>query len=127
MPQSPCELQGICSLKDAVTQNTDYGSSRVTLVDQNGNIFIVAYIGPGVILKRQDGTEVKSKPGSPDEQCLLTVLKASYAAAFSPQMSEPPKDAAGQKRFWTQYTVNRLIGIFQRRCATGKEWHLFDR
>ena len=127
VPLSPCELQGTCSFKDAVSLTTDFGSSRVTLVDQKGYIFIVAYVGPGVIFKRQDGTQVKSMPGSPEEQCLLATLKASYTAAFTPPMNEAPRDAAGRKKFWTQYTVNRLIGIFQRRCATGKEWDFPQR
>jgi len=121
VPQSPCELKGICSFKDATTMNSDYVTSRVTLTDETGHIFIVAYVGPGVIFKRQDGTEIKSTPGSAEEQCLVTVLKTSYAAAFNPPLMEQPKDAAGRKKFWTQYTVNRLIGIFQRRCATGKD------
>lgn len=112
---SACQLEGVCGFYDAQVIYDYYGSGRVTLVDEKGNVLKFFYGHDDVRFGRADGSRKYSVPGSPEEHCLLAAMKRSFEKAFNPPLKSE-FDTEDKQAYWTQVTVSHFIKVLERRC-----------
>jgi hypothetical protein len=120
MVTQPCDLKGICKLINPVEFADDWGSGGIRFVDSKGSELVFSYFNGKVYFKTGEQTKIESQPGSSGEQCLLKILKESFAAVYDPAFDKDP-GAESSKRYWEQRTVKHFIRVLERRCATKKQ------
>ena len=113
---TPCDLQGKCKLIDSVEFMDEVGSGSIRLIDENNRELLFSYFNKEVHL-RSGARTIKSEAGSPEERCLLKVLKKSYAATYDPAFDKDP-GGDGTKRFLEQHAVKHFMRLLEQRCAT---------
>ena len=119
----PSELKGLCSFVDAELFLDIVGTAHVTLIDENGNRLRIYYKpdqGEKVLFVAQDRRWMESEPGSPEEKCLLDIMKKSFAKEFDPPLTKLPDGNEARGKYYTQHAVHRLIIALERRCSPKK-------
>jgi len=96
------------------------GSGGVTLVDEKGNELVFSYFQRKAYFVTDEKTKVPSQPGSPQEQCLLKVLKELFASIHDPAFDKDP-GGTGTEKFRRQRAVKHFIRLLEGRCATKSE------
>jgi hypothetical protein len=116
----PSSLIRPCSIVNAETLVEDFAPGGVTLLDRSGREFRFSYSadynGPEVYFGQPNGKKVKSEAGSPEEACMLKILKEAYKRSFRHPFKKLPDDAPGQKSFWIQVSVRHFILVLEHRC-----------
>lgn len=116
--RSVCSLKGECELIDPVEFMDEVGSGTIKLIDENGSELVFAYFDRKVYFVI-GGDKVDSEAGSPEERCLLKVLKNSFARTYDAAFDKDP-GGKGTKRFLEQHAVKHFIRLLEQRCATKK-------
>ena len=116
----PCEFNGVCKLVNPIEFPDDWGSGGIKFVDKDGRELVFSYFEQKVYFKSGEGTKIESQPGTSEEQCLLKVLKESFAAVYDPKLDKKPSDA--DKPAWQPYldqlAIKHFIRVLERRCAS---------
>jgi hypothetical protein len=112
----PCKLKSPCKLIEPLEFLDVIGSGAVKLIDHDGSGLVFAYFEGKAYFVSGTKSKVDSTPGSPQEQCLLKILKESLAGVYNPAFDKDPGGAAS-KRFFEQHAVKHLIRVLESRCA----------
>lgn len=117
--KSACNLKGQCKLIDPMEFMDELGSGTIKLMDENGSELTFAYFHQQVYFVIGDKS-LNSEPGSPEERCVLKILKESFAKMYDPGFDKDP-GGNGSKRFHEQHAVKHFIRLLEVRCATKPE------
>lgn len=109
---SACDLKGICKFSDTVMYLNIETRGKMRMTDENGKSLSLIRDGETLCLRRPNGAKEVSVSGSPEEHCLLSALKKSFA---SPATSETP-NGAEKSRYWVRVTAEMFIKFLERRC-----------